>query len=285
MNQPTTWSEIEVAEVRQKSKLVSSRSIQPLKILNPGSHYSSCHVVLSSYGGGMVAGDKIWLKVRCGANARLFLNTQANTKIFKSLAGETTEQLLQGDLAENALAVVFPDPVVLQEASRYRQVQHWHLQPGALLFLVDWFHSGRMDLGEQFAFTALASELKVWLNRKLLILDRFSFRPEEHIATSPANFNHYHTIFSAYLIGTPANSRFEQLANQLLQLKMQEATGLHFNIPANDFVVTVTRVKEEVVLLRAIAKTRIDLLPLCDKLMQELASADYLGYNPVRRKF
>ena len=74
------WSEIEVASVRGSSRLVTSRSIQPLKLLNPRAAGGSCHVVLSSYGGGMLAGDVIRLRVRAQAGARLFLGTQASTK-------------------------------------------------------------------------------------------------------------------------------------------------------------------------------------------------------------
>ena len=57
----TDWSELEVAQVQGRSRLITCRNLQPLKILNPAAPASSCHAVLSSYGGGMVAGDTIRL--------------------------------------------------------------------------------------------------------------------------------------------------------------------------------------------------------------------------------
>ena len=93
------WSEIEVASVRGKSALITCKNIQPLKLLNPGSPAVGCHVVLSSYGGGMVAGDQIWLRVRCQTGTRLLLSTQANTKIFRSVDGAVAEQVVEGEVA------------------------------------------------------------------------------------------------------------------------------------------------------------------------------------------
>ena len=279
------WSELEVAHVRNKSALVTCKNIQPLKLLNPGSVAAGCHVVLSSYGGGMVAGDQIWLRIRCHADTRLLLSTQANTKIFRSADGAVAEQLLEGELADNSLAVVFPDPVVLQEKSRYRQAQHWKLAPGALLLVADWLHSGRMDSGEKFVFDSFYSELKVSQNGRPVVLDRFVFNPDEHIATSPANFEQYQTVLSVYLVGDPADARFQLLANALLALKMPESMELHFNMVAKAYLVSVTKVKEEVYVVRALAKSRLDLQPIIDQLMQTLAAEELFGYNPLKRKY
>ncbi|MCC9138627.1 urease accessory protein UreD [Pontibacter silvestris] len=285
MSEFNDWSEVEIAEVQQKSKLITCKNIQPLKILNPGAYNKSSHVVLSSYGGGMVSGDQIKLKITCGANTRLFISSQSNTKIFKSVNGGVAEQVIEGELEEKGLAVIFPDPVVLQESSNYKQVQHWNTKPDSLLLVVDWFHSGRMDMGEKFVFDSFHSELKVSVNNKVVLLDRFSFKPKENIATSPANFDQYQTMLSAYLVGTPNDEKFIHLANKLMQLKMQESSSLNFNMVEKDMVLSVSKVKDGVYILRAMAKTRLDLQPVCEEIMRILASDLYLGYNPVKRKF
>jgi urease accessory protein len=279
------WSQVEVAEVQEKSKLVACKSVQPLKILNPASHNKSCNVVLSNFGGGMVSGDKINLHITCGARTNFFLSSQSNSKIFKSVDGKSAEQTITGTLGENALAVVFPDPVVLQEGSIYRQVQHWDMQPKSLLLVIDWFHSGRMDVGEQYAFRSFFSELRVTARAKIKLLDRFAFNPEQHIATSPANFSHYQTMFSAYLVGTPGEERFEHLSCQLLQLQMPERAALDFSITSKNFVLSVAKAKEGIYILRAMAKSRMDLQPLCEAILKELSSDLFLGYHPMKRKY
>ncbi|WP_210519527.1 urease accessory protein UreD [Hymenobacter terricola] len=282
---PTEWSTLAVASVRGKSRLVACKNIQPLKLLQPASPTSACHVVLSSYGGGMVAGDAIRLRISGGADTQLILSTQASTKIFRSIDGAVAEQHTVGELGENALAVVFPDPVVLQAESRYRQTQEWNIQPTALLLLVDWFHSGRMDLGERFAFTSLHSELRVRVDGRLVLLDRFAFRPEEHIAAAPANFAGYQTFFSVFLVGRPEDARFQRLAAVLKQQKMPGGASPHFSLSGQECVVAVTQARENVWVLRAAAHSRMALQPLCEQILAALADGELLGYNPLGRKY
>jgi urease accessory protein len=279
------WSTLEVAQVRNKSRLVTCHNCQPLKVFNPAAPSATCHVVLSSYGGGMVAGDVIRLRLHGHAHTRTLVSTQASTRIFRSVDGSVAEQHTVGDLGEGALAVVFPDPVVLQAESRYRQTQEWSMQASSLLLLVDWFHSGRMNQGERFAFTSLHSELRVRVAGRLVVLDRFAFAPEEHIATSPANFANYQTFFSAFLVGNPDDARFRYLAEALERQKMPGSTGPHFSIAGQPSVVSVAKARDNVWLLRAVAQSRMELQPLCDALLAALAHEGLLGYNPLARKY
>ena len=279
------WSTLAVADVRGRSRLVACKNLQPLKLLQPASHGRACHVVLSSYGGGLVAGDVIRLRVAVQAGARLLLTTQASTRVFRSIDGAVAEQHTVGELADNALAVVFPDPVVPQASSRYRLTQAWHLHPSALLLLVDWFHSGRMDQGERFAFAALHSELRVRVAGRLLVLDRFGFEPAENIAASPANFAGYQTFFSVFLVGSPADARFQLLAAMLARQQMPGSTEPHFNLNSQECVVSVARARENVWVLRAAAHSRMALQPLCEAILAALAEEELLGYNPLARKY
>ena len=282
---PPRWSVLEAALVRGKTRIIASKNIQPLKILQPASPTSASHIVLSSYGGGLVAGDVIRLGVAVGAGARLFLSTQASTRVFRSIDGAVAEQHTVGELAENALAVIFPDPVVPQAESRYRQTQEWHLQLTALLLLVDWFHSGRMDQGERFAFTSFHSELRVRVAGRLVLLDRFGFEPAANIAASPANFAGYQTFFSVFLVGSASDARFQALAAMLARQKMPGSNGPHFNINGQECMVSVTQARENVWVLRAAAHSRMALQPLCEQILAALASDELLGYNPLARKY
>ena len=273
-----------MAQVRGRARLVSCKNLQPLKLLQPAAPGRACHVVLSSYGGGLVAGDVIRLRVAVRADAQLVLTTQASTRVFRSIDGAVAEQHTVGELAENALAVVLPDPVVPQAGSRYRQMQVWHLHPTALLLLVDWFHSGRMDQGERFAYTALHSELRVRVAGRLVLLDRFGFEPAENIAAAPANFAGYQSFFSAYLVGSPTDTRFHLLAAALQQLKMPGGSQPHFSLHGAECVVAATQARENVWVLRAAAHSRPALQPVLHALLTALAAAELLGYNPLERK-
>ncbi|RZK52251.1 MAG: urease accessory protein UreD [Hymenobacter sp.] len=279
------WSALTVAQVRQQSRLVASRSVQPLKIINPKATGPACHAVLASYGGGLVAGDSIRLRVRCEADTRLLLSTQANTRIFKSIDGQQAAQITEGHVAENALAVVLPDPLVPQAASRYHQAQHWHLAESATLLLADWYHAGRTDLGESFAFTTFATELRVSVAGRLALLDRFALRPEEHLATSQATFGPYQSALSLYLIGPPESTQFQQLAAVLHQLPPSGQTDLHASLAGRPYVVAVTQARTNVLLVRALGLSRLDLAPVYQAVSAALAGEGLLGFDALQRKY
>ena len=275
-----------MAQVRGRSRLVASRSVQPLKIINPAAHAGpACHAVLASYGAGLLAGDSLRLRVACEAGSRLLLTTQANTRIFKSIDGRRAEQITEGYLAEDALAVVLPDPLVPQAASRYHQAQHWHLAESATLLLADWWHAGRTDVGERFAFTSFATELRVSVAGRLALLDRFALRPAEHLATSQATFGPYQSALALYLVGPPAGPRFQQLAAALRQLPPPGQTDLHATLAGRPCVVAVAQARANVLVVRAVGMSRLALEPVYQAVAAALASAELLGFNPLGRKY
>ncbi|MDO7886550.1 urease accessory protein UreD [Hymenobacter cheonanensis] len=280
------WSELAVAQVRQQSRLVASHSVQPLKIINPTAPASpACHAVLASYGGGLVAGDSIRLRVRCEAGSRLLLTTQANTRIFKSIDGSRAEQLTEGHVAGQALAVVLPDPLVPQAASRYHQAQHWHLAESATLLLADWWHAGRTDLGEKFAFTSFATELRVSVAGRLALLDRFALQPAGHLAASQATFGPYQSALSLYLVGPPGGVPYQRLAAALRQLPPPGQTELHASLAGRPHVVAVTQARPHVLLVRALGMSRLALEPVYQAVAAALAGEELLGFNPLARKY
>ena len=97
-------SRIEISQVRGRSRMTRCKSISPLKILNPTSISACCQAYLSSYGGGMVAGDSINLEVSCLPGSKFFLGTQAETKIFTAHGGNICVQNITGRLGDGALA-------------------------------------------------------------------------------------------------------------------------------------------------------------------------------------
>ena len=279
-------SALTVAQVRGRSRLVASRSVQPLKIINPAAPAGpACHAVLASYGGGLLAGDCLRLRVRCEADTRLLLTTQANTRIYKSIDGHRAEQHTEGYLAENALAVVLPDPLVPQAASRYHQTQHWHLAESATLLLADWYHAGRTDAGESFAFTDFATELRVTVAGRLTLLDRLALQPAEHLATSQATFGPYQSALALYLVGPPDAARFRALAAVLRQLPPPGQTALHASLAGRPYVVAVAQARANVLVVRALGLSRLALEPVYRAVAAALAGEELLGFNPLERKY
>jgi len=286
---PNNWSKISIQEYAGKSRLINCKSKQPLKILNPKTENGTCHIVLSGYGGGMVTGDHIQIKIDCRSNTSSFIGTQANTRIFEQSNGSTAKMVIDADLHENSLAVIFPDPVVLQKNSRLKQKQTFNLRTDSILFLVDWFNSGRIDIGEQFQFYSYLSEIEIFYENQLKVLDRFHFDPKQHVSSSSANFGPYHSMFTAYLVGNPLNHRFQKISNNLLKFNDYKSIADKDLSTSKESKSTVTssvsEVSEGVYILRAASRSRNDLLSLCNHIMDILKEEELLGFNPWVRKY
>ncbi|ERT02854.1 hypothetical protein HMPREF1624_01157 [Sporothrix schenckii ATCC 58251] len=136
-------------------------------------------VFMLSYGGGLVAGDQVNLRIEVQAGSRLSLVTQGTTKVFKATgAGRAapvavpTRQNLTVDVAPGAGLCLLPDPVQPFAESLYEQVQVVRLDERGVdgvdktapsLCLLDWVTQGRAARGENWSFTSWKGRNEVWL--------------------------------------------------------------------------------------------------------------------------
>jgi len=162
---------LRVASVAGRSRVVRCWSRTPLRLLIPGRARDSVWAYTSSFGGGMVAGDRTALQVEVDAGARCFLGSQSSSKIYRNPAGLPCAHSLEAKVAEGALLVVAPDPVQCFADSSYEQTQRFDLALRASLVLVDWFSGGRTARGEQWQFNSYTSRNEVWREGKLIWLD------------------------------------------------------------------------------------------------------------------
>jgi urease accessory protein len=166
----------------------------PLKLVSPAplwthdEHDEPAHLIhtvyLLAYGGGVVAGDSVDLKITVEASTRLILLTQGSTKIFKAPSRELlSKQSLTVDLFPNAAICYLPDPVQPFEKSSFRQQQtylvHAAKSPGihnGSLCILDWVSNGRPANGENWSFHHYTSRNEIYLcqddgRRRLVLRD------------------------------------------------------------------------------------------------------------------
>jgi urease accessory protein len=143
----------------------------PLKVLAPCPRGHAVSAYLSSFGGGMVAGDQTSLALRVGAGARCFLTTQASTKVYRNPTQKPCSHELSAHLGKDSLVVVAPEPVQSFADSSYQQSQTFFLHSGASLVLLDWYSSGRAARGERWNFRRLQSRNEIFIDGKQRLLD------------------------------------------------------------------------------------------------------------------
>lgn len=141
-------------------------------------------VYLLTYGGGLVAGDAVDLRVTIENSTKLILLTQGSTKLFKSPSRDvTSKQRMSMEIAPGSALCYLPDPVQPFERSSFEQQQIYSIlrtsdesvHNGSTCIL-DWVSNGRPANGENWSFYHYASKNEIYLSdaeggRKLLLRD------------------------------------------------------------------------------------------------------------------
>ena len=153
----------------ERTQVTRAFARSPLRLLQPRNHGRAAWVFTSSYGGGLVSGDTIDLRVKVEPGAAGLLSTQASTKVYRSKGAKIPHgpasgcaQHLHAEVAEGALLVLAPDPVVCFAQARFAQKQRIELAAQGSLVLIDAVTSGRHGSGERWAFCSYESLIEIY---------------------------------------------------------------------------------------------------------------------------
>ena len=156
-----------VVEVAAGADVVRCAATAPLRVLTPKNHGSAAWLFVSSFGGGLVDGDALRLRLTVRAGAEAYLSTQASTKVYRG----SSSQSLEVDVEEYGLFCGLPDPVVCFAGARFKQAQSVRLGRGASLVWLDAMCGGRVEHGERWAFERYESRSRVEREGRLLMED------------------------------------------------------------------------------------------------------------------
>ncbi len=160
----------------------------PLKLVSPAPVQTPDDVIhtvyLLTYGGGLVAGDKIDLKITIERATKLVLLTQGSTKLFKSPSKDVvSRQRMSVEIEPGAALCYLPDPVQPFESSCFKQQQIYTITVPELglsnvgsLCVLDWVSNGRPANGEDWSFFRYGSKNELYLRscdgtQRLLLRD------------------------------------------------------------------------------------------------------------------
>lgn len=150
--------------------LIRLHACSPLRLFTPRAACAdAAWVVTSTLGGGLVGGDDIALSIEVGPAARLWLTTQASTKVYRS--PRVSRQKMTGRVGDAGLLVSWPDPIAAFAGSSFEQDQQFELEAGASLVAVDAVLSGRRARGERWAFDRYVSRVSIVRDGRLVFVD------------------------------------------------------------------------------------------------------------------
>jgi urease accessory protein len=141
-----------------RSVVTRARSVAPLRLLTPASPGHAAWVYQSSLGGGFVGRDAIELDVDVAAGARLFLTSQASSKVYRRAVSRCR---LDAAIGEAGVMIAWPDPIACFAGAAFEQRQRFRLARSAGLVAVDAWTAGRIAHGECWAFDRLALRTEV----------------------------------------------------------------------------------------------------------------------------
>jgi urease accessory protein len=202
---------LSVTRVAGLSAVTSACAASPLKLLLPRARGLSAWVCSSSFGGGLLAGDRIRLDLQLGDNTRCFLGTQAATKVYRNSGSSACGQQLQATLGTGALLVLAPDPVQPFAGSRYTQEQNFHLSRGSGLVLLDCLTAGRAACGERWAFESFRSRNHVFLEGEPILADSLQLDDAQGPMALNSRMGRFNCLALVALIGEPLAGAAAQL--------------------------------------------------------------------------
>jgi urease accessory protein len=192
---------LEVEVVSGQSAVTSVWASSPLKLLTPRSRGPSVWAYLSSFGGGLVAGDETSLTLKLGEEARCFVSTQASTKVYRNPDSRPCSHQLKATLGRGSFLALAPDPVQAFAGSHYQQRQEFYLEPGSGLVLVDWLGSGRAACGERWAFSRFQSRNDVFLNGERRFVDSLLIDPADGPLEDSERMGRFNCLALVLIIG------------------------------------------------------------------------------------
>jgi urease accessory protein len=128
--------------------------------------------------GGLFAGDTAEIDVTLHPGARLYLTTQAATKVYPAEQGGVTRQQTRLHVASDAILEYFPLPLLPFAQARYTQEMSIRVEPGGVCLVADVLAPGRMAHGERFAYQMVRSRVEGWVGEQLVLFDQMILEPQ-----------------------------------------------------------------------------------------------------------
>jgi len=229
-NCPMGCGHLAIESVGGQSAATSVWAASPLKILVPRARGASVWACLSSFGGGLVAGDEVQITVTQGEQTRCFLTTQASTKIYRNPSGRPCSHRLDARISSGALLVLLPDPVQAFKGASYRQQQTFWLAPQSGLVLVDWLCSGRAARGERWAFHRFESRNEIFLGEKRLLIDFLLLDPAQGALEGSYRMGRFNCLALTVVVGDSLRAAAAELLNDLATVPVVQKARLAISV-------------------------------------------------------
>jgi len=162
--------------VKGRSALTRNRHRGPLAVQRAFYPESSdlAHVYLLHPPGGIVAGDRLTVRVHAASGARALVTTPAATKFYRS-EGRIAEQTQLFRVSAGASLEWLPQETIVFGSARVSTKTHVELEPAANFCGWDIVCLGRAASGDHFGSGRLQQAFEIWQGERPLWIERADF--------------------------------------------------------------------------------------------------------------
>lgn len=169
---------LDYAKPDQRTIIAHSYFTTPWKLLPPIylDDTGAAYTLLVNPSGGLVGGDHLSIDMNLDRDAHVLISAPSANRVYRT-EGKVSEQRINITVGPGAVLEWFPEHAIPFAGSRFRQILHATLAPGATLLLWDALASGRIARGERWAFTDLENEIRITTASGSSLLERYVLDP------------------------------------------------------------------------------------------------------------
>jgi urease accessory protein len=151
----------------------------PLHLSKPHTTAQSLVLNIVSPTAGLFDGDTVELRIKAESGTRVVLTTPSSTRIHQARSSKYATFRQEISVASGAFLEYYPEPIIPQKGSRYRQQTTLRVESGGSLVFFEWLSPGRVASGEAFAYDELCWETDFHYNNRLSARERYRLNPDD----------------------------------------------------------------------------------------------------------
>ena len=213
---------------RQASRTILTRS----SCTSPWHHFppsylddSGCaYTWLVNPSGGLVGGDHVSVEAQLHAGTHVLMTGPSANRVYRSLS-EPVLQEIRVSVGSDARLEWMPELTIPFAGSHFRQSIHVDLAPGATVVLWDAIASGRVAMGERWAFAVVENEICIRTTLAGSVVERYRVVPGP-LPESVGFVGSWDYVASLFIIGDAVDAEVWESLETAIAAILDEHSGL-----------------------------------------------------------
>ena len=203
---------LRIEYARRDSQTIIARShctspwhlFPPIYLDDSGAAYT----LLLNPSGGLAGGDRVAIEMTLAPRSHVIVSAPSSNRVYRSPSEDLKSvQTIRLVVGAGAILEWVPEHTIPFAGSRFRQVIHVRLAPGATVILWDAMASGRIARGERWAFASLENDLTLTTASGDSLTERFRLDHHDHLDRHPAGIARaWDYVGSLYVVSDAMNA-------------------------------------------------------------------------------